>query len=88
MLKYKIDQNLGFILKPAINEVTLNNAWLAGFFEADGSAQISIVNDKTYLIGKSVRLVMNLGQKDRLLLDLIAKNFIVLNEKPAKVNFR
>lgn len=86
--KYKIDQRLGITLKPALNVVSLNNTWLVGFFEADGSAQISIVKDKTYITGKSIRLYISLNQKNRLLLDLIAKNFIVLNEKrPAKVNF-
>lgn len=88
LIKYKIDKILSIKLKTTLNVLTFNNAWLAVFFEANGSAQISIVNDKIYIIGKSVRLHINLNQKDLFLLYLIA-NFFVFNEKrSAKVKFR
>lgn len=40
------------------------------------------------MIKKSTLLYINLGQKNRLLLDLIASNFVIPNDKwPVKVNF-
>lgn len=68
----KFEQAMKFSLKlgiPATRALpSLNNAWLAGFMEAEGSFKI---NSSTY------QLDISIGQKDREILDLIVKEFKV-----------
>lgn len=64
--------------KPHLNTSSdLNNHWLAGFLDADGSFQIKVLdrvepNSKPCI---EVRLYIQVDQKTRLLLDLIKDNF-------------
>jgi hypothetical protein len=56
----------------------LNNHWLAGFIDADGSFQIKVLDRVTPETGGKrieVRLYLQIDQKTRLLLDLIKENF-------------
>lgn len=60
---------------PALKKVTLNNHWLAGFLDADGSLGIAIAPSKTHKTGQSVRLEVKLSQRDPYLLQALAKVF-------------
>lgn len=68
----RFEQAMKFSLKlgiPATRALpSLNNAWLVGFMEAEGSFKI---NSSTY------QLDISIGQKDREVLDLIVKEFKV-----------
>lgn len=62
-------------LKPARKKISLTNAWLAGFLDADGSLGIFLAPSKTHKAGLSVRLEVNLSQKEPFLLQALAQIF-------------
>jgi hypothetical protein len=72
LLKHGYEEKLMVKILPPANNVSFKNAWLAGFFDADGSAQIHVKNSINSRLGKRTELELSFGQKDRLLLDLIA----------------
>ena len=74
-LKHNYEERFNIKISPSTNTVCSNNAWFTGFFEADGSALISIKNTKRYRLGKSTLASLDVAQKERLLLDLIVKGF-------------
>lgn len=61
----------GSIINQPLNNVTLDNYWLAGFTQADGCFYISIVKSKTHKTGYSVRLEFSIKQKDPVPLKLL-----------------
>lgn len=68
----KIKENLHLNTKS-----NLNNSWLAGFIDADGSFQIKLIDrvNPNSSTRTEVRLHVQIDQKTRLLLDLIKYNF-------------
>ena len=54
--------------------MSLDNHWLAGFTQADGSFHISTVKSKTHKTGYSVRLEYSIKQNDVLPLKLLFDN--------------
>lgn len=71
--KYDIEFNKK-ILPPA-NFNLLDNHWLTGFFDADGSFGIDITKSKTHKIGYNIRITARIKQKSDYLL-LIIKNYL------------
>lgn len=61
--------NINFLLP--VNNISLENYWLAGFTQADGCFHISIVKSKTNKSGYSVRLEFSLKQNDKIPLKLL-----------------
>nr|YP_010003083.1 hypothetical protein JXX85_mgp03 [Ulva sp. TM708]AZP40117.1 hypothetical protein [Ulva sp. TM708] len=68
---------LGYKILDATLNIDLNNHWLAGFLDADGSIGIFIVNSKSHKHKKSVRLEIKFTQKHKLVLSLIGSIFEV-----------
>ena len=64
-------------IKPASKTISLDNHWLAGFIDADGSLGLFIAKSQTHKHGKSVRLEIKIGQKDPFLLRSISDLFEV-----------
>lgn len=83
LLKPNFETRLQMTILPSTLQVTLDNAWLLGFFEADGSANIKVRNSPKCFTGKSVEVCIQIAQKDPLLLNLIAPLF---GQKVTQVN--
>lgn len=71
LIKHNYETWLGFKIQPPSGVLSLNNSWLAGFIDADGSLGIFIATSKTHKLGKSVRLEVKFSQKDHNILYLI-----------------
>jgi hypothetical protein len=71
LIKHEYNLKFNCVILPHSNNVTLDNYWLAGFSQADGSFHISIVKSKTHKTGFSVRLEFSIKQKDDLPLKLL-----------------
>ena len=61
------------------------NAWLTGFFAADECANILIHKKKNSSVGYSTTVVLDLTQRDPLLLNLIKEGFCSFYSKPPNV---
>ena len=66
---YGIEHNCNIL--PPLNKICLDNYWLAGFTQAGGCFQISVVKSKTHKTGFNVRLEYSLKQNDVIPLKLL-----------------
>jgi LAGLIDADG endonuclease len=71
------DTRFQVTLRPGVKKVTLDNYWLAGFLDADGSLGIFIAPSLTHKHKQSVRLEVKINQKCALNVHLIGHLFNV-----------
>lgn len=71
LIKHNFSQWSYITIMPPLKKISLDNHWLAGFTQADGCFQISVVKSKTHKTGYSVRLEYSLKQNDVLPLQLL-----------------
>ena len=76
LIRHNYSKRLGVDILPPKGKVSLKNAWLAGFFDADGSAQIIIGRNSTMKSNKQTALFLSFTQKKAILLDCIAALFM------------
>lgn len=76
LIRHDYSKILGVDILPPLSKVSFENAWLAGFFEADGCAQIHVNNAPTLKFKKQMSLSLGFTQKKRFLLDCISELFI------------
>ena len=69
--RQKLDERLNIKLLSPTNLIKLDNHWLSGFIDADGSLGIFIVKSKSHKLGFYIRLEIKIAQKESLLLNLI-----------------
>lgn len=74
LIKHNYNEDFNINILPPLNNLSLDNAWLAGFTQADGCFFISVVKSKTHKSGYSVRLEFSLKQNDELPLRLLYNN--------------
>lgn len=55
--------------------VTLNDAWLSGFTDAEGCFNVSITENSRYILGHVIKIRYLLDQKDKIILDNICELF-------------
>ena len=73
LIKHNYSEDFNINILPALNYLSLDNPWLAGFTQAGGCFFINVVNSKTktHKTGYSVRLEFSLKQNDELPLILL-----------------
>jgi len=71
LIKHNYNQDFNLEILPPLNQLSLDNYWLAGFTQADGCFHISVPKSKTHKTGYSVRLEYSLKQNDCLPLKLL-----------------
>nr|YP_009690197.1 LAGLIDADG homing endonuclease [Porodaedalea pini]QEG56977.1 LAGLIDADG homing endonuclease [Porodaedalea pini] len=71
LIKHNYSADFNYTILPPSNSFTLDNYWLAGFSQADGCFNISLVKSKTHKTGYSVRLEFSLKQNDAVPLKLL-----------------
>ena len=71
LLKHNYDVDFNCTILAPSCDVVLDNHWLAGFTQADGCFQISVVTSKTHKTGYSVRLEFSIKQNDLVALKLL-----------------
>jgi len=75
LVKHNYSENFNITINLPLNQITLNNYWLAGFTQAVGFFHISVVQSKTHKTGFSVRLEFAIKQNDavpiKLLYDIV-----------------
>lgn len=71
LIKHNYSEDFNIKILPPLNNLSLDNYWLAGFTQADGCFHISLPKSKTHKTGYSVRLEYSLKQKDDLPLKLL-----------------
>lgn len=64
LIKHNYNVDFNYTILPPVNNLKLDNYWLAGFTQADGCFHISVVKSKTHKTGFSVRLEYSLKQND------------------------
>ena len=74
LIKHNYSEDFNINIMPPLNNLSLDNSWLAGFTQADGCFHISVVKSKTHKSGYSVRLEFSLKQNDELPLRLLYNN--------------
>lgn len=74
LIKHNYSEDFNINIMPPLNNLSLDNYWLAGFTQADGCFHISVVKSKTHKSGYSVRLEFSLKQNDELPLRLLYNN--------------
>jgi len=72
--RHNYSELYNIVILPPLFKVTFNNAWLAGFTQADGCFHISLVKSTTHKTGFSVRLEYSLKQNDSVPLKLLHEN--------------
>nr|AOC61660.1 putative LAGLIDADG homing endonuclease [Gloeotilopsis planctonica] len=73
--KHGYEKILNIKILPATQLISFANAWLAGFFEADGSINITIRNRSKTSLKKRTDVSISFAQKDPFLLSIIAALF-------------
>ena len=63
-------------LLPPTQKIDLNNAWLSGFLDADGSQGIFIAKSSTHRQKRSVRLEIKISQKNEIIPKLLHSLFL------------
>jgi LAGLIDADG endonuclease len=71
LIKHNYNENFNYLILPPSQSITLNNYWLTGFSQADGSFHISIIKSKSHKTGFSVRLEFSIKQNDDIPLKLL-----------------
>ncbi len=71
LIKHNYSEDFNIVVLPPSKTVSLDNFWLAGFSQADGCFQISVVKSKTHKTGYIVKLEYSLKQNDDLPLKLL-----------------
>lgn len=71
LIEHNYTEDFSITILPVLQNLSLNNSWLAGFTQADGSFHISVVKSKSHKTGYSVRLEFSLKQNDQLPLELL-----------------
>lgn len=71
MVRHNYSEDFNTNILPPLNELFLDNHWLAGFTQADGCFHISVVKSKTHKTGYSIRLEYSIKQMDNLPLKLL-----------------
>jgi hypothetical protein len=71
LIKNNYSEIFNISILPPLNSLSLDNYWLAGFTQANGSFHISVVKSKTHKTGYSVRLEFSLKQNDSIPLKLL-----------------
>jgi hypothetical protein len=71
LIRHNYETRLGLAILPPSGVLSLNNSWLAGFIDADGSLGIFLAPNKTHTRLLSVRLEVKFSQKDHNILYLI-----------------
>jgi len=74
LIKQNYNEIFNCAILPPLKFITLDNFWLAGFTQADGCFQISLVKSKTHKTGFSVRLEFSIKQNDALPVNLLYSN--------------
>jgi hypothetical protein len=64
LIKHNYSEKFNYNINPPLNQITLDNYWLAGFTQADGCFYISVVKSKSHKTGFSVRLEFSIKQND------------------------
>lgn len=71
LIRHNYEIKLDLAILPPSGVLSLNNSWLAGFIDADGSLGIFLASSKTHTLRRSVRLEVKFSQKDHNILYLI-----------------
>jgi hypothetical protein len=71
LIKHNYQKTFNFEILPPIQNLSLDNYWLAGFTQADGCFFISLAKSKTHKTGFSVRLEFSIKQNDPIPLKLL-----------------
>lgn len=74
LIRHNYSEDFNINISPPLNQLFLDNHWLAGFTQADGCFHISVVKSKTHKTGYSVRLEYSLKQNEGLPLKLLYDN--------------
>lgn len=75
LLKHDYANRFHLEILPPLRSISLNNHWLVGFLDADGTIGIFIASSCTHKSKKSVRLEIKVSQKDSFIVDEIARIF-------------
>lgn len=75
LVESKIAEKFQIIVKPALLSIDVNNYWLAGFLDADGSVSIALSQPNSKKFNWTLRVEINFSQKNPELLYLIAALF-------------
>ena len=81
VLNKKFDKDIKLINKPV--NITLQDAWLSGFTDAEGCFNVSITSNIRYTLNQVIKMRYILDQKDEIILSKIKDLFQV-----GKVNYR
>jgi len=71
--KTSVIQRLNLEFLPLTGKVSFDNAWLTGFFDADGCILITVCQDSTYAVQKLIDVTLSFSQKQPFLLDCIVR---------------
>jgi hypothetical protein len=71
LIKHNYSVNFNLNILPPTLSLSLDNYWLAGFTQADGSFHINVVKSHTHKTGYSVRLEFSIKQNDDVPLNLL-----------------
>lgn len=75
LLEHDYETRLNLKILPPLRSISLNNHWLVGFLDADGSIGIFIASSCTHKSKRSVRLEIKVSQKDPFIVYEIARIF-------------
>lgn len=74
VLNKRFGENTIQLVNRAVS-ITLEDAWLSGFTDAEGCFNVSITSNRRYLLGHVVKLRYILDQKDEVILNIIQDLF-------------